>query len=75
MTQKEQIEKLTGLVERLAERTDAIAQSLELLSSLHQETERRMQRLAEMVGNIGNATDGLISIVHNHENRLNALEG
>ena len=78
----ERIEKIESLLVRLTERTDAIAQSMELMAGMQRTTEKELQQLGgfvrELVGsvnNIGTATQDLIVLMHDHEQRITALEG
>jgi hypothetical protein len=52
---------------RLQERHEALAQSLELLKSLHDDNERR-------IGQLMDSMNRLVNIVISHEQRLDDLE-
>lgn len=59
-------------LDRLAERTDAIAQSVELLTSLHKDLEQQTaRRFAETLQFINR----LAHVAEAHEHRLDDLEG
>lgn len=62
-------------LEKLAERTEAMAHSVELLAGMQIETERRMAQLVDVVNQIGMATEQLMGVAHDHEQRIIALEG
>ena len=75
MSTEERLDRLAAIVEKLAERVDALAQSAELLAGLQVETERRMAQLVNVINQIGTATENLIMIAHYHEQRITALDG
>jgi hypothetical protein len=64
-------------LEKLAERTDAIAQSVELLTSLHLDSERRYEerfaKTEERMTQLMETMNRLANIVI-HEERLDGLE-
>jgi hypothetical protein len=62
------LEKVAVIVERLAERTDALAHSVELLTSMQIESEKRMTEVQRGMAQVA-------SILLSHENRLDRLEG
>lgn len=62
------MEKVAVIVERLAERTDALAHSVELLTSMQIESEKRMTEVQRGMAQVA-------SILLSHENRLDRLEG
>lgn len=57
-------------LEKLAERTDAIAHSVELLAAMQIETEKRMSRLAERCGETESRMARLASDYSASETRL-----
>jgi hypothetical protein len=57
------------------ERLEALTHSVELLAAMHQDSEKRMQRLEELVTGIAEGTARLLHIVQIHEQRLDDLEG
>ena len=72
-------------LDKLIERHEALTQSLELLSHLHQDGERRLQELADKMQELGAKTDArldkllgiverLTTTVESHERRLDRLE-
>ena len=63
------------------QRLEALAQSLELLASLHKDSEKRMDRLAEQMVESGKRLDRLTDIVapiallvFEHQSRIKRLE-
>jgi methyl-accepting chemotaxis protein len=73
-------------LEKLAERTEAIAQSVELLTSLHLDNERRYEeRFAKMDDRFAKTEERMVqlidtmnrlaNVVIRHEERLDDLEG
>jgi len=66
-------------LDRLTERTGALAQSVELLASLHRDYEARAEeRSAKMDRNMDRVVgiiENLAGMVGNHEGRLRKLEG
>jgi len=65
---EERLEKVAVIVERLAECTDALAHSVELLASMQIESEKRMTEVQRGMAQVA-------SILLSHENRLDRLEG
>jgi hypothetical protein len=65
-------------LEKLAERTDAIAQSVELLTSLHMDSDRRYEerfaKTEEHMVQLIDTMNRLGNIVISHEERLDDLE-
>ncbi len=61
------IEQLAAADRRLQERQEALAQSVELLTSLHTDNERRVAQLMDTMNRLGN-------IVISHDQRLDDLE-
>jgi hypothetical protein len=68
MNTEERLGKLEAVVTRLAERTDAIAQSVELLAGMQRAAETRTAALQESMTR-------LVSVVLRHEERLDDMEG
>jgi hypothetical protein len=66
-------------LDRLTERTEALAQSVELLASLHRDyeakAEERAARTDRNVDRIVGIVENLVNLVFNHEGRLRTLEG
>ena len=75
MNTEEKLDRLTVLVERLAERTGAVTHSVELLASMQIEAENRVKRLEEKVATIADGMGLLTRIVLEHEQRIENLEG
>ena len=59
-------------LERLGQRVDALTQSVELLASMHRDSEKRFDEFRERTTTI---VERLTDIVSSHERRLNGLEG
>ncbi|HEV2323843.1 MAG TPA: hypothetical protein VGS10_07815 [Terracidiphilus sp.] len=74
MNVEERLDRLSAIVEKLGERVDALAQTAELLAGMQVETERRMTQLVNVTNQIGTATETLIMIAHDHEQRITTLE-
>jgi hypothetical protein len=72
----------------IEQRIEALTQSVELLASLQKDSDKRVDRLIEqmsrfgqhaaqleiVVVQIGDATNALMQVVHDHEERIAALE-
>lgn len=56
------------------ERLEALTHSVELLAAMHKDSEKRMQRLEELVTDIAEGTARLLHVVEVHEQRINRLE-
>jgi phage-related minor tail protein len=56
------------------ERLEALAQTVEIMASMQQETERNLQRLGERVDAVTAAVAILVRIVESHERRLDNLD-
>ncbi|HEX3680928.1 MAG TPA: hypothetical protein VHU83_00195 [Bryobacteraceae bacterium] len=56
----------------LDERIEALTQSVELLSQMHQDNEKRYDRMFERLATI---SEGLARIIGDHEDRIRRLEG
>jgi copper oxidase (laccase) domain-containing protein len=57
------------------ERLEALTHSVELLAAMHKDSEKRMQRLEELVTDIAEGTARLLHVAQVHEQRINDLEG
>jgi hypothetical protein len=72
-------DELTARLEKLTERHEALTQSLELLSHMQQEGERRLQELGTQtharMGKLLTIVGGLTAAVESHQRRLDRLEG
>lgn len=62
-------------LEKLAERTDAIAHSVELLAGMQIKTEEHMTRLQEHIATLADGMAQLTRIVLDHHTRIENLEG
>ncbi|MGD0868673.1 MAG: hypothetical protein ABSB88_03915 [Bryobacteraceae bacterium] len=66
-------------LDRLTERVDAIAQSVELLTTLHRDLEEqaaaRSKETAARFADLGQFINSLAHIAEAHEHRLDRLEG
>jgi hypothetical protein len=71
----ERFDKLVSVVERLAERTEAVTHSVELLAAMQIEAENRMARLEEKVATLADGIALLTRVVLDHDQRLDNLEG
>lgn len=69
------LDRLTALVERLAERTEAVTHSVELLASMQIEAENRVKRLEDKVATMADGMALLTRVVLDHEQRIGNLEG
>lgn len=72
---EERLDRLTALVERLAERTEAVTHSVELLASMQIEAENRVKRLEDKVATMADGMALLTRVVLDHEQRIGNLEG
>jgi hypothetical protein len=72
-------------LERLAERHEALAQSLELMAAMQQaeekraaergaKTDQRISRILDVVEKMAGGIDKLAAISHDHEQRIERLE-
>jgi len=52
MNTEERLTKLENVVERFAERVDAMAQSVELLASMQRQSEKRLTRLEDALATL-----------------------
>jgi hypothetical protein len=59
----------------LDERLEALTHSVELLATMHKDSEKRMQRLEGLVTEIAEGTARLLHVVEVHEQRISDLEG
>ena len=66
---------------KLAVRTDALAQSVELIASMHKDNEKRIERMAQgnarlesLVTEIAEGTARLLRVAEVHEQRIRRLE-
>lgn len=75
MNTEERLDRLTALVERLAERTEAVTRSVELLASMQIEAENRVKRLEDKVATIADGMALLTRVVLDHDKRIENLEG
>jgi len=79
MTIDERIEALTAGLDAQKLRVDALTQSVELLSHMHQDNEARYERLFERQGQLlerqGQLLERLVDIADDHDGRLRRLEG
>jgi hypothetical protein len=69
-------------LEKLVVRHEALSQTVELLGAMHQEVEKQLQaigghidRLVTLQEKTQDRVDLLLSVVANHEQRLNGIEG
>ncbi len=62
-------------LEKLAERHEALAQSVELLSLEGRATDVRLQKLELIVREVTGGIRDLVSVVRSHEQRLSKIEG
>ena len=66
-------------IDRLTERTDAVTQSVELLVSLHRDSEAKAEaRAAKLEGHTERLVglfEKMVDAITNHEGRLRRLEG
>jgi chromosome segregation ATPase len=83
------LDRIEAALERIAERHEALTQTVEIIAGMQKENEKRIQQLSERVAQLGDrvgeltervgqATDlmlTLTSIVRRHEERLERLEG
>lgn len=75
MNTEQKLDRLTALVEKLAERTEALTQSVELLASMQIDSERRMARLQEHMVSLVEGMTSLTHVVIDHRQRIENLEG
>jgi len=75
MTTDERLDKLESIVVRLAERTEALSHSVELLAGMQIETEKRMTLLADVTTRLEESVARVVTVLVSHEERLDTLEG
>jgi hypothetical protein len=56
------------------QRLEALTHSVELLAAMHKDSEKRMQRLEELVTGIAEGTARLLHVIEVHEQRISDLE-
>jgi hypothetical protein len=57
------------------ERLEALTHTVELLATMHKDTEKRMERLESLVTDMAEGTARLLHVAEIHEQRLSRLEG
>jgi hypothetical protein len=66
-------------LDRIAERHEALAQTVELMARMHQDFERSqheaMSKTQTMLADVVESIDSLARIAHLHERRITGLEG
>lgn len=62
-------------LDRLAERHEALAQTVELIAHENQVLQGTMRQTAQMIGTLAETVSKLVVVVQAHEHRLENLEG
>jgi uncharacterized coiled-coil protein SlyX len=75
MNADERLDRLTALVEKLTQRTEAVTHSVELLAGMQIEAENRMSRLEEKLATVADGMALLTRLVLDHDQRVENLEG
>lgn len=79
MTIDERLDKLTAVVEAMQADTAAfkqeVRQGFQVLTELHADTQREMQKLNQGMLKLANSMSALADHVADHESRLDELEG
>lgn len=75
MKNEERLTRLETVVERFAERVDAMAQSVELLASMQRESEKRLTRLEDALATLAEGMALLTRSALDHGERIDRLEG
>ena len=68
-------EQMAAESRRRDERIDALAQSVELLATMHRDSEKQMGRLDAAMADLSVTMNRLANIVIRHEERLDSLDG
>jgi chromosome segregation ATPase len=69
------LDRIEAALERIAERHEALAQTVEILAGMQKENEKRIGEFSERVGQLTDLMLTLAAIVRRHEERLEGLEG
>lgn len=69
------LDRIEAALERITERHEALAQTVEIIAGMQKENEKRFEQLSERVGQVTGLMLTLTSIVRRHEERLERLEG
>lgn len=56
------------------ERLEALTHSVELLATMHKDSEDRMERVEQLVSDIAEGTARLLHVAELHEQRISRLE-
>lgn len=62
-------------LEKMVERHEALAQSVELLAGMQKNTEQQAQALLASMQSLSGAMTKLVAVVESHERRIQGLEG
>ena len=62
-------------LERLAERHEALTQTVEVLAGMQRQNEKLFARNEERMGQLMDAVNRIVRVLESHERRLEDLEG